>query len=176
MRAAIALTCVVLLAGRAFAEEAEEPLVGARVRLTTEDKTGDKRLVGNLVELNDHSVKLRLEGGAGVEVPRASVVRVQVSRARGTHGQGAAIGFLAGALAGVLLGVLAGETCHPDDFICYSKSDVALGAGALLGVAGVGVGVAVSHGERWDDVPDRFRVAIGPVRGRGVTARLSLSF
>jgi hypothetical protein len=174
------LTLVVFVAGQLFAEDAEQPLVGARVRLTTGARQETQQLVGDLLGLDDHSLKLKVDEQSGprdVLVPRATIVRLERSRARGTRGKGAGIGLLEGAVVGGVLGFAAGGSCHGNEFLCFDRSATVPGLGLFFGAVGAGIGALAGHGERWEDVPaDRFRVAIGPVRGRGVTARLSFSF
>ena len=165
---------------------AEKPLAGARIRVTAPSLSG-KRLVGVLVGLDETTLRLQREGKPPLVVPRASILKVEVSRRRSRNGDGAGIGLLAGLGAAIAFGLATGDDCNAivgDDFearlsraFCYDRGERALIAGFLTVPAGILLGLAAAPGERWEATsPDRLRVAIAPARGGGVRAALAVRF
>jgi hypothetical protein len=177
-------------ASAAPAEEQQPAASGPRVRLTAPTVSG-KRLVGTLTAMDLASLTLRREDGSRVEVPRAALTRIELSRGPSRKGRGARIGALIGIGAAVVLGVAAGDDCNfpparPEDLdlaerldrnLCFGKGQIALAASVLTVPLGTLLGFAAASGERWQVTsPDRFRMAVAPARGGGVGASLSFRF
>jgi hypothetical protein len=165
---------------------AEAPISGARVRVTAPSLFG-KRVVGTLVGLDEMTLRLQREGKEPLDVPRASIVRVEVSRHRSRKSQGAQIGLLAGLGAAIAVGLATGEKCDAivgDDFasrldraFCYDRGEMALLTGILTVPAGVVLGILSAPGEKWEtSAPDRLHVAVTRTRGGGVRAALAIRF
>jgi hypothetical protein len=126
------------------------------------------------VGLDAETLTLRASGQPNdLRLKREPVTRVEISRRRGNRGKAIGIGFLTGAVAGVLLGA---TTASNDDFI-VSPGVVATGAGVVLGAAGALIGLACSHGEKWETTSlDGLHVALAPPRGGGAALRVTLRF
>ena len=129
-----------------------------------------------------------------LEIDLARMSRVEIRTRKSSRGKGAAIGAAAGAL-GFLAIVGATGGCSSEDPIAqaYSElsgiSDAECYGSALLvgGAAGALIGLAVSHGDRWEALPvdqlrrsadspatgSRWRVTVRP-RTLGIS--LSLGF
>jgi hypothetical protein len=61
--------------------------------------------------------------------------------------------------------------------LCFDRSETVPMTGLGLGLIGAGIGALMGQGERWEAVPEhRLRLGVAPAPGRGVIARLSLSF
>ena len=174
------------------AEEPATPAVGIRVRVTAPAVSGE-RLVGTLVRMDETTLTLRAGKGKGtLEVPRAAIIRLEVSRSRSRKGEGAGIGMLVGIGAAVAVGLGAGGGCEsvavPDPWLfglserldrnlCVGKGEAALLTSLVTIPVGALIGYAAAPGERWvATTPDRLRLAVAPVRGGGVGATLSVRF
>jgi hypothetical protein len=177
-------------AGAARAEDQRPAASGPRVRVTAAGISA-KRLVGTLTAIDQTNLTLRREDGHAVEVPRAAITRIELSRGASRKGKGAGIGALVGIGAAVVLGVAAGDDCsfppaRPGDLdlverldrnLCLGRGQVALVAALLTVPLGTLLGYAAAPGERWvATTPDRFRMSVAPVRGGGVGASLSFGF
>jgi len=126
-----------------------------------------------------------------LEIDLARMSRVEIRTRKSSRGKGAAIGAAAGALGLVAIVGASGGCSSEDPFVdaVYSISDTECYAGALLlgGAAGALIGLAVSHGDRWEALPvdqlrrsaespatgSRWRVTVRP-RTLGIS--LSLGF
>jgi hypothetical protein len=175
--------------------EADEPVSlvpGRRVRLTAPSVAG-KRLVGNLVSLDDATVTLQRDGAKDtMQVPRLAITKIEVSRQRSRKGKGAAIGMLVGVGAAVAIGLAAGEDCGslPEPApgiigfsellarnLCVGKGEAAALSAILTVPLGTLFGVVGAPGEKWEaSSPSRLRVAVAPARGGGVRAALTVTF
>ena len=143
---------------------------GGRVRVTA-PRLSPKPLVGIVESSSAQAVLVRVgERDPAVSVPRADIMRLELSRGRARR-KSALIGGAIGAVV-CLGGVYA---------LCKSEGEcdpvvaAATSAGFGFGV-GAGVGALVAP-ERWQDVPlDRVRVSLAPTRGGGVSIRASFAF
>ena len=165
---------------------AEAPISGARIRVTAPTFIGN-RLVGTLVGLDETTLRLQREGKEPLDVPRASIVRVEVSRHRSRKRQGAQNGLLVGLGAAIAVGLATGEkNCDAiagDDFLgrlnrafCFDRGETALLTGILTVPAGIVLGILAAPGEKWDVVnADRLRFTVAPQR-EGVRAALAIRF
>ena len=169
----VGLVASLVGASVARAEEQRPAASGPRVRVTAAAVSG-KRLVGTLTAIDQTNLTLRREDGHPVEVPRAAITRIELSRGASRKGKGAGIGALVGIGAAVALGLAVGGG---DGFIVFDTSTVMLGSALLTVPLGTLLGYAAAPGERWEvTTPDRFRMTVAPVRGGGVGASLSFRF
>jgi hypothetical protein len=170
----------------AAAGAAEAPVAGTRIRVTAPSLSG-KRLVGTLVGLDETTLRLQREGKEPLVVPRASILKVEVSRRRSRNADGAGIGLLIGLGTAIAIGLATGDDCNAivgDSFearlsraFCYDRGETALITGILTVPAGVVLGLVAAPGERWEaSSPDRLRLAIAPARRGGVRASLAIRF
>ena len=159
------------------ANGAESPsLLERRVRLTR--LGGDAKPVTGFVVAEDETT-LTLDLGRGTQTfGREEIARLELSRQPSQRGRGALWGALAaGAVGGLVIG--AASSCGSGDWFCDDSDVVVYGTmGALMAAPiGAAIGAAVSPGERWQPIEGRrFRVSVGPARGRGVAASLRFSF
>lgn len=177
----------------AMAARAEEPAVagtadvegvapGARVRIRLDDASarvrGERTLTGRLLETGPDRLVLASEReGQRIVVPRGAIERLDVSHGRGHRGRSALKGFGIGAGLGVVVFGIGAMTCDRESFDCFGPAvGLMLGAPAL-GAAGAAVGAATGS-ERWEPVESarRPRLTVTPTLGKGVGARLALSF
>lgn len=169
-----ALACLLLFfmpALSLFGEEPPQDLIpGTRVRVTA-PALAPKPLVGTIKKLSDDAIDLAVKGRDDViSVPRASVIRLEVSRGR-NRGKGALIGGAALATVGIVWGAVG---CHGSEFPPWLCATI-LGVPGL--VVGAGVGALVGSGEHWNELPsDRFRVTLAPTPGRGVALSMRFTF
>jgi hypothetical protein len=175
----------------AVAEEASATASGARIRVTAPSLSG-KRLVGTLTRMDATTLTLWQENGKRtLEVPRSAITRLEVSRHSSRRGKGAGIGALVGIGAAVVIGVAGGDDCNfpparPEELdlgerlnrsFCFGRGEIALAASLLTVPLGTLLGYAAAPGERWaPTAPERLRVAVSPLRGGGVGAKLSVRF
>ena len=179
-------------AGPAAAGEPSPAVLGPRVRVTAPAVSG-KRLVGTLLAMDDTTLRLQPQKGKDVlEVPRNAITRIELSRRPSRRGKGAGIGALVGLGAAVAIGFAAGEDCsslpEPDPWLfgfeaglrrnlCYGKGETAAMLSILTVPAGALIGMGAAGGERWvRTTPDRFSVAVKPVRTGGIGATVSVRF
>ena len=178
-RRSVALGVILSLAAVAAApaEELAGVVVTPRVRITAPAVSG-KRLVGDLLAMDEATLTLKPQKGKGViEIPRTSVTRIEVSRRPSRRGKGAGIGALAGLGAAAAIGVIAGDSgCVPDNWICYDKGATALISAVLTVPVGLLFGIGIAGGEQWvRTTPDRIRLSVQP-RTNGLGAALSVRF
>lgn len=152
--------------------EADEGSTAPRVRVTSAAAPSG-RVVGTLVGLDADTLTIRGSGEPNdFRLKRQAVTRVEISRQRGNRRKATAIGFFVGAVAGALLGA---TTTGDDDFI--SPGVVAAAAGVVLGSAGALLGLATSHGEKWEAKSlDGLHVTFVPPRGGGAALRVAFRF
>ena len=189
MRRSVALGVVLSLAGIAVAPAQElSGVVTPRVRVTAPSVSG-KRLIGDLVAMDATTLSIKPEKGkAVIELPRAAITRVELSRRRSRKGTGAAIGALVGLAAGVALGLATGDDCGSlpsgDDLVsrldrnlCFDRTVTAMGYSLLTVPAGALIGLGAAGGEKWvRTTPDRFSISVKPVRMSGLGAAVSVRF
>jgi hypothetical protein len=145
-----------------------------RVRVTTSD---EETIVGSLAGLTPDELVVAQAGDKGVRLKRAAVTKLEVSQRRGNRGKAIRIGLLAGAAVGAGIGLATGEDCSKgDQIVCFDQGATTAGIGLLGAFTGSLVGLAVSHGERWQATsPDALRLVIVPRKG-GLTLRLAFAF
>ena len=175
----VMLAAAVLAAAVAVADTAPSGVVatGEKVRVTTAAGLDDK--TGVVMQADARSLTVSLgRGKPPVQIPLASVKKLEVARGRRTA---AKEGAISGGLVGVVLGALAIHTVS--HALCESATDCnaspqayGMGIGTFAaGGAGLGalVGLAIKT-DRWERVPvDSLRMAIGPVpAGAGVQVSL----
>ena len=161
-----------VLAGAEDSARPQEP----RVRVTS-PAAPSGLIVGTLVGLDEETLTVRASKQTNdVPLKREAVTKLEVSRRRGNRGKAVAVGALVGAAVGVTLGLATGSNCQPSSFVCFDKGEKSVIFGLLTVPAGALLGLAVSHGEKWETTtPDRLRVAITPKRG-GVGLTVSFGF
>jgi len=149
---------------------ADESSTAPRVRVTSAAAPSG-RVVGTLVGLDAETLTIRGSGEPDdLRLERQAVTRVEISRRRANRGKATAIGFAAGAVVGALLGATSN-----DNFV--SSGTVAAGAGVALGSAGALLGLATSHGEKWETKSlDGLHVTFTPPPGGGAALRVAFSF
>jgi hypothetical protein len=154
------------------------PLRGDRVRIyasqTADGRYG--RFAGSVVRSDSDSLVLRTADAVRVAAPWPSIIRLEVSRGRKSHGgRGAAFGALIGIPLGAVVGLAAYEECVPRggswDFSClfdWGSEYSAFGGALVGGLGGVVVGALIGatiETDRWQEVPlDQLRVSFGPQR------------
>src|SRR5438132_779879 len=132
------------------AGEPSPPALDSRIRVTAPGVLG-KRVVGRLMAFDADSLKLQPEGAREtLEVPRAAITRLEVSRRPARRGHGAVMGLLGGLGAAAVIGVMAGHSCAPGAWLCFDRSDTAAMAAVLTVPLGVLVGIGAAPGERWE--------------------------
>jgi len=170
-----------LLPCLANGEDSRQPLIGKRVRLSwsVPDKTS-KSAVGTLVAETESALFLETGKRGRVEVPRHSLVGLEISRRKSHKKLGPGIGFLAGSVLGAIGGYSAEKTIEEGlpCIGCQSSKTTAMLVDALVvGVLAAGVGAVVSPGERWEPVPrEGIHVGAAAGPGGGVAVRVALSF
>lgn len=157
----------------AAAEDQPDP-EGPRVRVTS-PVAPSGRIEGTLVGLDEEALTVReSKESSDVRLRRESITGVEISRRRSNRGKAVAIGALVGGGVALGIGLATGKDCQPGDFLCFDKGATSVLSGLLTVPAGALLGLAFSHGEKWETTTvDRLSVAIGPVRGG---AAISLSF
>jgi hypothetical protein len=185
LRARFALA-LLLAAHVSMAEEDASPKPAPpRVRVTTTDQ---KSLVGNLAALTPDEIVLVQKGDEKdkeVRLKRAAISRLEVSRRRSNRGKAIGIGFLSGAVAGTGVGLATRDDCSDIPPFCTFDgcakpmcfNDATIAGSVVLGVvAGSLVGLAVSHGEKWQGTtPENLRLVLVPRRG-GIALKLAFEF
>jgi hypothetical protein len=167
----VVLGISLLMTATAVAEEAPTLAPGARVRVTV--TTQEKRVVGQLVSLDEKSLSVRLKDEDAPRVyPRTEIESLDISAGRGSRGRGALYGALIGALGGAV--ALAAD--NSDDSLFTDGEAAAIGA-LFFAPIGAVVGLAVPPRERWKDVPlEGVRLTVRPVPGRGAGVFVTVSF
>lgn len=153
------------------AKDAQQLSRGDRVRV--EVSTAEERLVGRLLVLDDKHLNLQVEGEDKPRIfPREDITALAVSGGRRSRGWGVLIGAGAGLALSVALGL--DEWKNADDYPGWMA--IAIHACFIVPI-GAAIGLVVPPGERWENVlPEDIRVSIGPVRGGGAEASLTVGF
>jgi hypothetical protein len=189
---AVALIALGVAVSGARADEPAPPAPGTRVRLTAPSVAG-KRLVGNVVGLDDATLTLRRDGAVDTMlVPRSAITRVEVSRHRSRKGKAAAIGMLVGLGAAVAVGLAVGDNCAslrtPEPGIigfsdrlarslCHGKGETAALSAILTVPLGMLFGAVAAPGEKWEaSSMSRLQMAIAPARDGGLRAAITVRF
>jgi hypothetical protein len=149
---------------------------GPRVRVTS-TAVPSGRLVGTLVGLDGEALTVKpSKEGAEVRLKQAAIDRLEVSRRRGNRGKAVGLGVLVGAAAAGVLGLATGDDCRQGSFVCFDRGTTSAMYGVVAVPAGALIGLAFSHGEKWEITsPDRLRVVIAPTRA-GAAFRVSFEF
>ena len=165
----------VVASGGLSAEEGPRP-DGPRVRITSV-AIPSGRVVGSLVDLDEDALIIRpVDEGTDIRMTRSSITRLEVSRRRGNRGKAVGLGVLVGAAAAGVLGLATGDDCRQGSIVCFDRGTTSAMYGIVAVPVGALVGLAISHGEKWEIAsPDRLRVAITPTRG-GAALRVSVGF
>lgn len=147
--------------------------VGDRVRVKT--STSAKGATGELIGIGPDALRFRASDRSLVDVPLASVTRVERSVGRRSNaGKGALIGGAAGlATMFTLVALWSGQDCDgPCTPYAVIVGGALVGAGTVVGA----LGGALIKTERWEAVsPGRFGVSVVP-RRRGAAFALSVRF
>jgi len=139
------------------------PRPGVRVECWLKGESDD----AYLVELD--------RGEEPVRVPRAAVTRMEASDGRSSRAAHVFYGLTLGAGVGAAVGALTGQSCHPSDWLCFSRGDTAV-IFAILGAPLGVIGGAAWPVERWRPVHEpAARVSVVPTRG-GARVAVALSF
>ena len=164
-----------LAAAVALANDAVQLASGARVRVTV--RTGDSQQVGTVLALDDKNLTLQVPGQADTTVLRRNdITNVAVSAGRRSRGKNALIGTAMGAGVGALLGFANGSDPR-SAFIRLTAGEKALILAVVLAPVGALIGAVVRPAERWRELPpDRIRLSLVPVSGRGAAVSLAFVF
>lgn len=172
--ARLLLAGCLLPGGPLGAEDSPAPTIGSRVRVET---ASGRRYVGELLTWSESAVDLKLRSGKTAALPRTDLARIEVSTRPSRKGRGAGIGAAIGAGIAIVIGVGTGSDCSGNDWLCFSPAATAALGMILLVPAGVVVGAIAAPGERWEPVrAKRVQVGLGPNRGRGVGASVSVAW
>ena len=145
---------------------------GMRVRVLAPGISPNK-VVGTISMVDDQSVTINVPGRPEpILVLREQIARLDVSAGRLSRWLDAAIGAGIGA-AGSALACSANETKHS----IVNNTDVTVGcalAGALLGL---GIGAAISPGEKWNEMPaTHYRIGFAPRLDHGLNFAVAWNF
>jgi hypothetical protein len=168
-----ALVSVLLApAARVHAGEPEDtvpPLtVGRKVRFVA-PAAGPELQVGRILALDDETLTVKV-GGRPLQVRRDAITRLDASRRTSRWREGLMVG------AAIGFGLFALAAAPDDGFVDIKPGEVAPIGAAIGALAGAGVGAFIET-DHWHPVsPQRLRVSVGPVPGRGVGASVSLRF
>ncbi len=180
MKAFAIATCIALLVPASGFSAEEETLVrGARVRLTSASSSG-ARLQGTVESVDDTTLTIINDDHQMVKVSRAQLTKVEMAWGRkGRARNGLLIGGLVGLAAGVLVAATPDALCTKFDcapLTTGEKVGLALGATAVYGAMGAGIGALVKT-DRWVEVPpDKIRVSVAPTSGRGIAVGVTFGF
>lgn len=155
-----ALLALVSLAGVASAQMDQPVPPGARVRVTP--STPSRVVVGQLIAVSDSALVVRSRrSGNEIMIPRAEVLRLEVSR--GTNrGESALRGALLGMVVGGVVGYARGNDHCYDSWFCFDRRGAAV-LGGFTGVAtGSLVGVLIGSVERWRKVAVPMSLSVMP--------------
>lgn len=155
-----ALLALVSVAGVASAQMDQPVPRGARVRVTP--STPSRVVVGQLIAVSDSVLVVRSRrSGNEIMIPRAEVLRLEVSR--GTNrGESALRGALLGMVVGGVVGYTRGNDHCYDSWFCFDRRGAAV-LGGFTGVAtGSLVGVLIGSVERWRNVAVPMSLSVMP--------------
>jgi hypothetical protein len=159
----------------AVAQEPPEVTPGTRVRISA-PTVAKKHFVGTITAWDPENLTMTSDKGP-IVLPRGAVSRLELSRGRKSRGRKALLGAGIGAAAGALVGFAHGSDPPGSSIVAFDAGTYALTFGALGAAAGALIGVAITPGERWEELPPtRFRVSVGPVRGHGLGVSLTMAF
>ena len=156
-----ALLALLSAAGVASAQMNQPIPRGARVRVTP--STPSRVVVGQLIALNDSALVVRSRrSGNEIMVPRAEVLRLEVSR--GTNrGESALRGAVLGMAVGGAVGYGRGnEHCSGDAWFCLDRQGAAMLGGFTGAAAGSLIGVLIGSVERWRNVAMPMGLSVMP--------------
>jgi hypothetical protein len=176
MRAAFTVVLAVASAvGVASAQAADTVPRGTRVRITP--STPSQVIVGELIGASDSVLVVRTQGYRGdVTIPRAAVLRLEVSRGTRRHtstGWGALLGMTIGGVAGFAAGE---DSCGSDSWFCIKRPLGAVLGGATGVTAGILIGLVVGSVERWRDSAVPMSLSIAPTVGGSVSVGGRIAF
>jgi hypothetical protein len=167
----LSVACLAGFGGPATAGD-DTPLAAGTLLRVTAPRVAKGRIEGTLLSASESQIVLALPGAQPKAIPRSDVTRLEWSRGYHRHAIPGAIvgGLIGGAFFGYAsLGLCESESC--------SVSLAAVGVGAALGaLPGAGIGALVRTRAWHDAEPSRVRFSLMPVRGKGVAAKLSVSF
>jgi len=143
---------------------------GMRVRVRTFDAPSTIR-IGTVSALSADTLQIRLAAGDSVvALPYRDITQLDVSDGRRRHAlEGAGIGALMGVALGVTIGLVDGD--DPPGWFSFTAEDKAMMGGAILGVAGLAIGVVVGGNhdtERWRSIRFLPRVSLAPQSSFGL--------
>ncbi len=174
---ALALLTVVAVAE---AQESQEPVVqkgftvGSRIRIRSPGVAGQPE---GTVTAIDGGVLTLMAGRGTVRVPLASIAagsRVEIRTRKSSRAKGTVIGAVTGALGFLLLvastnGCVGAEAGRELEALVGVSDAECFGSAALAGgAAGALIGLAVSHGERWEALPLGESRRVGDLRATGL--------
>ncbi len=177
LRTVVAILCLSgALAARAEAQAALTLPEGARARFTAVSK-GSESLIGTLAGGDDSSLMI-VVAGRTMEVPRADVTNIELSRAPSHRGSNAQRGFFTGGLLGGIAGAAIGSDCSQDEILCLDRGSAMTAGMIVFAPLGALIG-ALTGGEHWQKIGAkdlRFTAKPVAVRGRGVGVQFSFAF
>jgi len=170
------LVAMLLIPAEARSQELAETTavtVGTRVRILAPSLTG-KRIEGMVLETTESALLIGVNDRVPLKVSRQAITQLEVSL--GQHRQ-VLKGAIIGAGIGVALFALTGASYQGDEPNTSGDWAHFIGVGLAGGaIWGVGIGALVK-GDRWSPVPlEHVHVSLGPTRGHGVGASVSLRF
>lgn len=177
-----ALLCASLLAVPAGAADLPAAQTGQRVRISAAAPGVFQGVAtGTLIEVGEEGLTLaQADGGAVLKLPRASVMRLEVSEGRRRHTRRGLLLGLALGLGAVPL-VMAdkqtpcGDVWDPHPCTQGERMGIAAGVAAVFTGAGAWWGHR-QQTEQWRDTPlDHLKVTVRPTRGGGRVA-VALAF
>jgi hypothetical protein len=167
----IVLGCLVGVAGAAHAAD-DGPLAAGTLIRVTAPRIWKGRIEGRLLSASENQIVLALPDSEPRTIARADVKRLEWSRGYHRHPiPGALVG---GLLGGAFLWYASGALCETEG--CSGSMEAALVGVGLGALPGAGIGALIRTREWHEAEPARVQFSIAPVRGRGVAAKLSLSF
>jgi hypothetical protein len=133
------------------AAQEEPPLhPGSRIRVTIQGPEASTR-IGRLGAVNDSTLVL-LTASSSTAIPRAGIIRLELSRGRKPSVPGGIAGLVLGAAAGGAVGCLANRDSY--GVFCAGQSDTKVVVGAVVGgAAGATLGALLFRRERWVTLP-----------------------
>jgi hypothetical protein len=177
--AGVAILSITTGAASLRAQESRPELIGKRVRVTVapaDSSAVSRVVVGELVAVGDSALVIRPRKAAAEEsVATSGIQRFEVRTGR-NRGSGAMLGTLVGLGVGAALGYATGDDCTSTEFLCFDRSDVAVGVGLAGAVLGLGIGLIAGRGDRWRAEAVPARVSVVPTQGGGFRLAASFSF
>lgn len=177
----IVLSLLLLLSGPSVASLAAQRLPdvepGTRVRLTAPELRKEQ-VTGDVLFMNSDTLVIELRNGENVEVPVASVERLEISRGP-EYGKGLLRGAKYGALTGVGVGALfflEGVVFDDDGGFYLIAVPFLTGVAAVSGALVGGLVGTIFPPETWEEIPlsPRPEVTAVPGGGIGISVRIAL--